>query len=193
MTTAGATQWHWMGEFFEGASFERALPARIAADISRQQFKSEIMIGIVQLSVVAVLCLLYFVTPEGFTPDAPVRATPLGLSLFTILVGLRLWFALTNQLSRRILAFAVIAEMSVLMFSIWAYHLQFEAQPSLYLKSTGLFFVFIMIALRALRFEPLWVLLSGFTAALEVRAEKTSRSAAVAKTIFLSTGDILIT
>ena len=166
MATAGATRWHWIGEFFEGASLARALPARIAADISRQQFKSEIMVGIVQLSVIAVLCLLYFVAPESFTPDAPVRAAPLGLSLFTILVGLRLWFALTNQLSRRILAFAVIAEMSVLMFSIWAYHLQFEAQPSLYLKSTGVFFVFIMIALRALRFEPVWVLLSGFSAAL---------------------------
>ena len=166
MTTAHAARWRWVGEFFEGASFARALPARIAADIGRQQFKSEIMIGIVQLAVVGVLYTLYFVTPESFTPDAPVRATPLGLSLFTILVGLRLWFAVTDQLSRRILALSVIAEMSVLIFSIWAYHLQFEAQPSLYLKSTGLFFVFIMIALRALRFEPLWVLLSGFTAAL---------------------------
>jgi adenylate cyclase len=166
MTNSGAAHWRWVGEFFEDASFARALPARIAADIGRQQFKAEIMIGIVQLAVVAVLYLLYSLTPESFTPDASVRATPLGLSLFTILVGLRLWFAATNQLSRRILAFSVIAEMSVLMFSIWASHLQFEAQPSLYLKSTGLFFAFIMIALRALRFEPLWVLLSGLTATL---------------------------
>jgi adenylate cyclase len=120
----------------------------------------------VQLAVVAVFFVLYFATPASFTPDAPVRATPLGLSLFTILVVLRLWFAATDQLSRRVLAFSVVAEMSVLMFTIWAYHLQFEAQPSLYLKSTGLFYVFIMIALRALRFDPLWVLLSGFTAAI---------------------------
>jgi adenylate cyclase len=164
--TVHADRWNWFGEFFEDASFARALPARIAADIGRQQFKSEIMIGVVQLAVVGVLYTLYLFTPESFAPDAPVRATPLGLSLFTILVGLRLWFAVTNQLSRRILAVSVIAEMAVLMFSIWASHLQFEAQPSLYLKSTGLFFVFIMIALRALRFEPLWVLLAGFTAAL---------------------------
>ncbi len=168
MTAAGETRrhWRWVEEFFESASFAKALPARIAADIGQQQFKSEIMVGIVQLAVVAVFYLLYVTTPASFTPDAPIRATPLGLSLFTILVVLRLWFATTDQLSRGILAFSVVAEMSVLMFTIWAYHLQFEAQPSLYLKSTGLFYVFIMIALRALRFDPLWVLLSGFTAAI---------------------------
>ncbi len=163
MTTAAR---RWLGEFFESANFSKALPARIAADIANQQFKSEIMVGVVQLAVVAMFYALYVFTPVSFTPDAPVRATPLGLALFTILVVLRLWFAATDQLSRRVLAFSVIAEMSILMFTIWAYHLQFEAQPSLYLKSTGLFYVFIIIALRALRFDPLWVLLSGFTAAI---------------------------
>ena len=164
--TAADGQRRWAEEFFAGAGFAKALPARIAADIGRQQFRSEIMVGVVQLAVVAVFYLLYVVTPASFTPDAPVRATPLGLSLFTILVALRLWFAATDQLGRGILAVSVVAEMAVLMFTIWAYHLQFEAQPSLYLKSTGLFYVFIMVALRALRFDPLWVLLSGFTAAL---------------------------
>ena len=166
MTATAARRWRWIEEFFGSASFVKALPARIAADIARQQYRSEIMVGVVQLVVVAAFFLLYVITPESFTPDAPVRATPLGLSLFTILVAVRLWFAATDQLSRRILAFSVVAEMSVLMFTIWAYHLQFEAQPSLYLKSTGLFYVFIMIALRALRFDPAWVLLSGFTAAI---------------------------
>ena len=164
--TAADGQRRWAEEFFAGAGFAKALPARIAADIGRQQFRSEIMVGVVQLAVVTVFYLLYVVTPASFTPDAPVRATPLGLSLFTILVALRLWFAATDQLGRGILAVSVVAEMAVLMFTIWAYHLQFEAQPSLYLKSTGLFYVFIMVALRALRFDPLWVLLSGFTAAL---------------------------
>lgn len=168
MTAAGGRHryWRWVGEYFASANFAQALPARIAADISRQQFRGEIMVGIVQLTIVAVFYLLYVVTPTSFTPDAPVRATPLGLSLFTILVVLRLWFAATDQLSRGILASSVVAEMSVLIFTIWAYHLQFEAQPSLYLKSTGLFYVFIMITLRALRFDPLLVMLSGFTAAL---------------------------
>jgi adenylate cyclase len=150
--------------FFGGASLSKALPQRIYADIRNQQFRAEILIAVVQLAIVAFFSVMYFVVPATFAPGAPVRATPLGLSLFAILVALRLWFAATDQLSPGWLAFFVITEMAVLMFTIWAYHLQFEAQPSLYLKSTGLFYAFIMIALRSLRFEPLWVILSGVVA-----------------------------
>ena len=152
--------------FFAGASLSGALPHRIYADVRRQQFRAEILIAIVQLAIVAFFSVMYFAVPATFAPGAPVRATPLGLSLFAILVSVRLWFAATDQLSRPLLAFFVVAEMAVLMFTIWAYHLQFEAQPSLYLKSTGLFYAFIMIALRSLRFEPLWVVLSGLVAVL---------------------------
>jgi adenylate cyclase len=156
---------HWFEENFGSGSFDKALPKRIHDDIYHQQFRAEILVAIVQLIVVAVFAIMYLATPSSFAPDAPVRATPLGLSLFGILVAVRLWFAATGQLGRRLLAFFVFAEMTVLIFTIWAYHLQFEAQPSLYLKSTGLFYAFIMIALRSLRFDPLWVMLSGFTAA----------------------------
>lgn len=142
------------------------LPQRILGDISKQQFQSEILVAAVQLIILFLFFILYLITPTSFAADAPVHATALGLSLFTILVLVRLWFAATHQLNNSILAFFVVAEMSVLMFTIWALHLQFESQPSLYLKSTALFYVFIVIALRCLRFEPLWVILSGFTAAI---------------------------
>lgn len=152
-------------QLFGGTSLSKALPQRIYDDIRRQQFRAEIVVAIVQLAIVAFLAVLYVAIPATYAPGAPVRATPLGLSLFAILVAVRLWFAATDQLNRALLAFFVVAEMAVLMFTIWAYHLQFEAQPSLYLKSTGLFYAFIMIALRSLRFDPLWVVLSGLTAA----------------------------
>ncbi len=158
--------WGWIRGFFGGADFAAALPERINAGIRRQQFRAEIMVAVVQLAIVAVFFAMYVAVPASFAPGAPVRATPLGLSLFAILVSVRLWFAATDQLGRGWLAFFVIAEMAILMFTIWAYHLQFEAQPSLYLKSTGLFYAFIMIALRSLRFDPLWVVLSGLTAVI---------------------------
>ncbi len=147
-------------------TISNTLPQRILSDISKQQFQSELLVAAVQLIILILFFVLYLSTPVSFAADAPVRATALGLSLFTILVLLRLWFAATHQLNHGLLAFFVIAEMSVLIFTIWAFHLQFESQPSLYLKSTALFYVFIVIALRCLRFEPLWVILSGTTAAI---------------------------
>lgn len=141
------------------------LPERIRREFERAQFRSELLVTAVQLAIAAVLALLYAATPRGFAPDAPVEAAPLGLSLFAILSLLRLYFALTGQLGRRLLGFSVVAEMAVLMFVIFAYHLQYEQPAQFSLKSTEFVYVFMLIALRALRFEPVWVVLSGLTAA----------------------------
>ena len=77
-----------------------------------------------------------------------------------------MWFAYTQQLTRLFLGFSVIAEMSVLILTIWSFHLQFGAIPAVDLKNPHLMYVFVLIALRGLRFELLWVVLSGLTAAI---------------------------
>ncbi len=58
--------------------------------------------------------------------------------------------------------------MALLLFIIWTYFLQFETTATINLKNTHFFFVniFVLIALRALRFEPIWVVLSGLTGAI---------------------------
>ena len=141
-------------------------PKRIQADFAELQHKSEMLVALVQLGVLAFLVMLYVLSPSGHAPDAPVRSAPLGLGLFAILILVRLWFAFTRQLTPLFLGFSVIAEMSLLMFTIWTYHLQFEAMPTVNLKNTHINYVFVLIALRGLRFEPIWVILSGITAAL---------------------------
>lgn len=110
----------WIERFFGGANFTRALPERIHADIRKQQYRAEIVVALVQLAIIVVFAVMYLATPASFAPGAPVRATPLGLSLFAILVSVRLWFAATDQLNRRLLAFFVVIEMAVLMFTIWS-------------------------------------------------------------------------
>lgn len=142
-----------------------ALPARVRSQFERAQFRSELLVTAVQLALAALLALLYAGTPPGFAPDAPVEAAPLGLSLFAILSLVRLYCALTGQLGRRLLGATVVAEMAVLMFVIFAYHLQYEQPAQFSLKSTEFAYVFVLIALRTLRFEPVWVALSGLTAA----------------------------
>lgn len=139
--------------------------SRVQADFAEMQHKSELLVVWVQLAVIALLAALYVFSPAGHAPDAPVKSAPLGLGLFAVLVIVRWWFAYTRQLSKLFLGFSVIAEMALLIFTIWTYHLQFEAMPNVNLKNPHIAFVFVLIALRALRFEPLWVILSGITAA----------------------------
>ncbi|MET0961801.1 MAG: adenylate/guanylate cyclase domain-containing protein [Noviherbaspirillum sp.] len=140
------------------------VPARVKQELEQEQHRSELLVTLVQLAIAALLAALYVAAPPGFAPDAPIRAAPLGLTLFAVLALLRLYFALTGQLTRSMLAFTVFGEMAVLILTIWAYHWQYEQAAPLSLKSTEFAYIFILIALRALRFEPAWVLLSGLTA-----------------------------
>ncbi len=130
------------------------------------QYRSELLVAAMQLSVIALLFLVNYLTPAGYSPDTPVRSAQLGLSLFTILVLVRLWFAYTKQLTRIFLGFAVVAEMALLLFTIWTYYFQYETTAIVNLKNSHFTYIFVLISLRALRFEPIWVLLSGLTGAI---------------------------
>ncbi|MGF6920667.1 adenylate/guanylate cyclase domain-containing protein [Paraburkholderia sp. 40] len=147
------------------ASGQTSLPTRVLREFEREQYRSELLVTAVQLLIASLLAVLYASTPPGFSPDAPIRAVPLGLTLFAVLTLVRLYFAMTGQLTRWMVGLSVVAEMIVLMFVIWAYHLQYEQPAQFYLKSTEFVYVFMLIALRALRLEPIWVALSGLTAA----------------------------
>ncbi|MPW22910.1 adenylate/guanylate cyclase domain-containing protein [Paraburkholderia sp. CNPSo 3157] len=142
-----------------------AWPARVLQELEHEQYRSELLVTAVQLLIAAVLAVLYAFTPPGFSPDAPIRAVPLGLTLFSVVALIRLYLAVTGQLQRWMVGATVVTEMALLMFVIWAYHLQYEQPAPFSLKCTEFAYVFILIALRTLRFEPIWVLLSGLTAA----------------------------
>ncbi|MFM9890530.1 MAG: adenylate/guanylate cyclase domain-containing protein [Rickettsiales bacterium] len=144
----------------------KAPQRRIHADLAELQHKSELLVAFLQLGVAALLGLIYFIAPVGHPPDAAVRSVPLGLGLFVILVLVRLWFAYSKQLNAMFLFFSVVTEMALLIFIIGTYHLQFEALPNIDLKNTHIAYVFVLIALRGLRFEPRWVVVSGVTAML---------------------------
>jgi adenylate cyclase len=52
------------------------------------------------------------------------------------------------------------------MTLIWSFHLKYQQPPTFYLKAPTLLYVFIFIALRALRFEPMYVIAAGLSAAV---------------------------
>ncbi|MHA4875171.1 hypothetical protein, partial [Enterococcus faecium] len=80
---------------------------------------------------------------------APV---PLALAIYAAFSLGRLILAYHDALPRWILALSVIADMALLLGLIWSFHRQYGQPPAFYLKSPTLLYVFIFIALRALRF-----------------------------------------
>jgi adenylate cyclase len=59
---------------------------------------------------------------------------------------------------------SVVADMALLMALIFSFHLKYAQPAAFYLKVPTLLYVFLFIALRALRFEARFVLFTGFTA-----------------------------
>ncbi len=155
-----------MTELLFGPRLTHRLPARVEQAIRAQDDQSEILICLVQLAAIVFFGAFYAVTPKGFGPEVTFQPIPITLAAYGAFTLLRLRLATRGSLSERFLAVSVIVDITVLMVTIWSFHLQYQQPPAVYLKAPTLLYVFIIIALRALRFDSRWVLLAGAASAI---------------------------
>lgn len=142
------------------------LPERISTIIRQQQETSEVVISFAQIGAVIFFAAFYTISPKAFPPDVPFEPIPLTLAVYGIFTLWRTWLAIRKNLTPSFLTASIIIDIVVLMITIWSFHLQYQSPPEIYLKAPTLMYVFIMIALRALRFEPAYVIITGVAAAL---------------------------
>jgi adenylate cyclase len=83
-----------------------------------------------------------------------------------VFIVMRLRLAQRDALTDGWVRVSVVADVAVLMATIWSFHIQYQQPPTLYLKAPTLLYAFVIIALRALRFDPRWVVLAGVSAAV---------------------------
>jgi adenylate cyclase len=141
-----------------------APPERVRGLIATQQLQSEILIGWVQFGLIVFWILLYALAPKT---SAGTRFLPVPwvLGAFLLITLLRLVLAHRHRLTPPLLVAGVVIDMALLMGLIWSFHLQYEQPAPFYLKAPTLLYVFIFIALRALRFEPVYVVAAGLAGA----------------------------
>jgi adenylate cyclase len=143
------------------------LPERVRRAIERQEEDSEKLIGWVQLAIVLVFVILYTVSPKTFDQRAvSFEPVPLALGGYALFTVIRLGLAYGKRLPGWFLYLSMVIDMALLMGLIWSFHIQYHQPASFYLKAPTLLYVFIFIALRALRFEPRFVLTAGLLAAV---------------------------
>jgi adenylate cyclase len=141
------------------------LPQRVTQAISKQEDSSEILVKFIQLFVVTIFGILYLVSPKT---DANTQFSPVPyaiLSYLAINLIMLLW-ALKRSLPNLVVYASIIIDTALLMILIWSFHIQYEQPPSFYLKAPTLLYIFIFIALRALRFQARFVVAAGFAAAI---------------------------
>jgi adenylate cyclase len=153
-----------MGFRSEDARYSH-LPVRIVTAIHDQQNMSERLVGWFQLAVVTLFGLLYTAAPKTFSTETTFELVPWVLSVYLFLTLMRLFIAYRSSMSDGMLYVSVVIDMGLLLAMIWTFHLQYQQPPTFYLKSPTLLYVFIFIALRALRFQARFVVTAGLVAA----------------------------
>ena len=153
-------------ELLLGPPSPEKLPERVDRTIQLEQEQSEILVSVIQLLAIATFAVLYTLHTQGLrrrtSPSSRCRS-PLRSTAHSHSSGLSL--ALKRSLPRWFIAISIVVDVAVLLITIWSFHLQYDAPPALYLKAPTLMYVFILIALRTLRFEPAMVILTGVAAA----------------------------
>ena len=156
--------WNRISSFVLGEGPKGTPPERERWLIVEQQVRSEILIGWVGFALVLFFLVLYTVSPKT---SAGTRFVPVPwvLAAFLGVTALRLALAYRRWLSPPFLIAGVCLDIALLLGLIWSFHLQYQQPAPFYLKVPTLLYVFIFIALRALRFEPVYVIAAGLSAA----------------------------
>ncbi|MEM6665119.1 MAG: adenylate/guanylate cyclase domain-containing protein [Pseudomonadota bacterium] len=141
------------------------LPARLKDEIRRQDAEAEIRITWVQLGLVLFFAALYAVTPRAEGTEG-MNFVPLALSLYAAFTLFRLYLAYRYALIPPVLVLSAVVDVALICGLIYSFHIQYQEPASFALKSPTLLYLFLFIGLRALRFDPLFVILTGVAAAL---------------------------
>ncbi|MCF8480227.1 MAG: adenylate/guanylate cyclase domain-containing protein [Rhodospirillum sp.] len=150
--------------FLLGPGTEDRLPERVRTSIMAQQWQSEGLIAWVQLAILTFFALFYAISPKT-APEDSVALVPIVLSLHALFSLLRLVWVRRSMPPAWFVFLSVAADMALLMGLIWSFHIQYGQSAPFYLKAPTLLYVFIFIALRTLRFQPIYVAVAGLTAA----------------------------
>ncbi|MGD9724825.1 MAG: adenylate/guanylate cyclase domain-containing protein [Nitrospiraceae bacterium] len=137
----------------------------VSRAISEQQDRSEQLIGWFQLAIVVTFAILFTLTPKQLSIPIWYRAPVWVLTMYVLFTVARLVLSYRRRLPAWLLVLSVVADIALLMALIWGFHIEYGQPPSFSLKAPTLLYVFIFIALRALRFDAFYVFLAGVTAA----------------------------
>lgn len=142
------------------------LAPRLRVAIADQQDLSERLIGWFQLVIVATFAALFALAPKPLPIPLWDRVAAWVIGAYLLFTLVRLALSYRRRLPAWLLSLSVVADIALLIVLIWSFHIEYGQPPSFSLKAPTLLYVFIFIALRALRFEARYVLLVGITACI---------------------------
>lgn len=143
-------------------SGEIALPVRVTEAIEQNDDKSEILVKVIQFFVFALWGIAYLAAPQP-NPET-TSLVPSIISAYLLITLILLLIALTRRTPVWLIFLSIVFDMALLTFLIWSFHIQYGQPASFALKVVEVMNFFVLISLRALRFEARYVIAAGLTA-----------------------------
>ncbi len=141
-------------------------PPRIKASVDEYERQSERITSWFQLAGVALFAVLYAATYAAFDVHRSIEPTPVALSVYGAVTLWRLRLSCRGGLNLWQQYASAAIDVGLLCALIWSFPMQYGEPAALYLKAPTLLYVYILIALRALRFDAALVLFTGAVAVL---------------------------
>ncbi|MEM7071216.1 MAG: adenylate/guanylate cyclase domain-containing protein [Pseudomonadota bacterium] len=153
-----------MFNFFKPWSHKK-VPKRVYQALQRQDRYSQQLIAGASMLLALVFSALFLIDKLQ-RQEAPkiFDLVPWILGIYFLFSCIRVIFALRDHTPKWFLVVDSFIDIALLMVLIWSFHLSYDQPSGFVLKTPTLLYVFIFIALRAFRFEALYVLISGLTA-----------------------------
>lgn len=137
---------------------------RLTAEIARNDAEAEIRISWVQLVLALFFSALYIVAPRA-EGGSMFNIVPAALGIYIAFVSLRIGLAHARRLRPWFLIISIYVDIGLIAGLIYSFHIQYGQPAAFYLKVPTILYMVLLISLRALRFDPFYVVLSGLTAA----------------------------
>lgn len=140
-----------------------ALPRRVRARIRQREWANELLLRTIQLGIAIFFCFIYVISPKTY-PDEAFAPAPLVLGVYLALSVIGLFWGWLREPPDWASYFSILFDFSLLYGLMISFHIQYGQPASFVLKAPTLLYVFIFIAIRALRFDPKFVLAAGTVA-----------------------------
>lgn len=158
---------HRLKQLRTGLPQRQSLPPRVTALVRQRDRSSEKLVCAVQFILAATLATLYGLARRPVDVGmAAFAAVPVALATYMSLVAIRAWIVSRRQLPPAGVALSIVADVTLLIGLIWSIHWTYSQPPAFSLKAPTFVYIFVFIAVRALRFDYRYVLAAGLAAAL---------------------------
>ncbi len=141
------------------------LPPRVRRLVEAETRAADLRAAWFMLAIVGFLGLLYALSPKALDGMTELRPVPVAVASLILVSVLRLAVAYRGAMTTAAVVAFILADFGLFYGLIWSFHLQYGQPSAFYLKAPTFLFVFMLIAVRAMRLEPSSILLAGFVAA----------------------------